>query len=245
MRSSASTEVEYSTHNSLRSICPLSYSLLSPSLTTHSLSSISLPDPSSSIAGIPRPVPNHETEVQAILSVPCVAAVTPAYEHETEFSVQVAQYWSYHSLSINTDTVHPPIWHLLSDTSYLSWEKESSTLSNTKYLLSKIISNTLLNHKHPLPCPIPLSLPLSAPLPPLFLLLLLNNRSQVTVFGAIPPLRAWKEHWIMRGSETVREEGVLYGASIIDIWLFIISQTLYRNLTLSLLSFAFYLAFLL
>lgn len=92
MRSSASTEVEYYTHNSLLSICPLTYSLLSPSLTTHSLSSISLPDPSSSIAGIPRPVPNHETEVQAILSVPCVAAVTPAYEHETEFSVQVAQY---------------------------------------------------------------------------------------------------------------------------------------------------------
>ena len=34
-------------------------------------------------------MPNYETEVQAILSVPCVAAVTPAYEHETEFSVQV------------------------------------------------------------------------------------------------------------------------------------------------------------
>ena len=40
--------------------------------------------------GIPRPVPEYETEIKAILSVPSVAAVMPAYEHETEWTKQVA-----------------------------------------------------------------------------------------------------------------------------------------------------------
>ena len=41
------------------------------------------------IVGIPRPVPEYETEIKAILSVPSVAAVMPAYEHETEWTKQV------------------------------------------------------------------------------------------------------------------------------------------------------------
>ena len=39
--------------------------------------------------GIPRPVPEYETEIKAILSVPAVAAVMPAYDHETEWTKQV------------------------------------------------------------------------------------------------------------------------------------------------------------
>ena len=41
------------------------------------------------LSGIPRPVPEYETEIKAILSVPSVAAVMPAYEHETEWTKQV------------------------------------------------------------------------------------------------------------------------------------------------------------
>ena len=44
---------------------------------------------SPSSSGIPRPVPEYDTEVQAILGVPAVAAVMPAYEHETEWTKQV------------------------------------------------------------------------------------------------------------------------------------------------------------
>ena len=39
--------------------------------------------------GIPRPVSEHRNEVQAILSVPNVASVMPAYEHESEWTKQV------------------------------------------------------------------------------------------------------------------------------------------------------------
>ena len=39
--------------------------------------------------GIPRPIEDYENEVQAILSVPSVAAVTPAYEHESTSTIQV------------------------------------------------------------------------------------------------------------------------------------------------------------
>lgn len=34
-------------------------------------------------------MPEYETEIKAILSVPSVAAVMPAYEHETEWTKQV------------------------------------------------------------------------------------------------------------------------------------------------------------
>ena len=41
--------------------------------------------------GIPRPVSEHRNEVQAILSVPNVASVMPAYDHESEWTKQVTQ----------------------------------------------------------------------------------------------------------------------------------------------------------
>jgi len=40
--------------------------------------------------GIPRPVKEHESEVQAILSLPNVAAVMPSYDHEEDWMKQVA-----------------------------------------------------------------------------------------------------------------------------------------------------------
>ena len=48
--------------------------------------SLTLPLP---LEGIPRAVPDYDTEIQAILAVPSVAAVMPAYEHETEWTKQV------------------------------------------------------------------------------------------------------------------------------------------------------------
>lgn len=39
--------------------------------------------------GIPRPVADHENAIQAILSMPNVAAVNPCYEHETDVTQQV------------------------------------------------------------------------------------------------------------------------------------------------------------
>ena len=36
-------------------------------------------------------MPEYETEIKAILSVPSVAAVMPAYEHETEWTKQVRE----------------------------------------------------------------------------------------------------------------------------------------------------------
>ena len=40
--------------------------------------------------GIPRPVREHESEIQAILSLPNVSAVMPSYDHEEEWMKQVA-----------------------------------------------------------------------------------------------------------------------------------------------------------
>jgi diadenosine tetraphosphatase ApaH/serine/threonine PP2A family protein phosphatase len=40
--------------------------------------------------GIPRPVPDQPNAIQAILSMPNVAAVNPCYEHETEWTQQIA-----------------------------------------------------------------------------------------------------------------------------------------------------------
>ena len=40
--------------------------------------------------GIPRPVVEHDSEIQAILAIPNVAAVMPSYDHETEWMKQVA-----------------------------------------------------------------------------------------------------------------------------------------------------------
>ena len=51
-----------------------------------------------SALGIPRPVPEYTTEVEAILSVPSVAAVMPPYDHETEWTQQVRTSTSYSDL---------------------------------------------------------------------------------------------------------------------------------------------------
>mmetsp|Transcript_8817 Transcript_8817/g.13197 ORF Transcript_8817/g.13197 Transcript_8817/m.13197 type:complete len:551 (-) Transcript_8817:239-1891(-) len=40
--------------------------------------------------GIPRPVPDYDNAIQAILALPNVAAVNPCYEHETDETQQVA-----------------------------------------------------------------------------------------------------------------------------------------------------------
>lgn len=40
--------------------------------------------------GIPRPIPEHETEIQSILAIPKVASVMPSYEYENEWMQQVA-----------------------------------------------------------------------------------------------------------------------------------------------------------
>ena len=40
--------------------------------------------------GFPRPVPDCENAIQAILGIPKVAAINPTYEHETEWSQRVA-----------------------------------------------------------------------------------------------------------------------------------------------------------
>lgn len=40
--------------------------------------------------GIPRPVKEHKSEIQAILSIPNIAAVMPSYDHEEEWMKQVA-----------------------------------------------------------------------------------------------------------------------------------------------------------
>eukprot|EP00981_Chlorochromonas_danica_P001277 scaffold268_cov210-Ochromonas_danica.AAC.72 len=40
--------------------------------------------------GIPRPVPEHSSEIQAIMSLPRVISIMPSYEHEEEWMKQVA-----------------------------------------------------------------------------------------------------------------------------------------------------------
>lgn len=40
--------------------------------------------------GIPRPVPDFENAIQAILAVPNVIGINPCYEHETEWTIRVA-----------------------------------------------------------------------------------------------------------------------------------------------------------
>ena len=61
----------------------LFYNLLTSLLVTFSLYFFIV------FEGIPRPLEDYENEVQAILSVPCIAAVTPAYEHESSSTIQV------------------------------------------------------------------------------------------------------------------------------------------------------------
>ena len=39
--------------------------------------------------GIPRPISQYDTSINAILSVPCVAAVSPFYDHESIWTRQV------------------------------------------------------------------------------------------------------------------------------------------------------------
>ena len=43
--------------------------------------------------GIPRPVPDQDNAIQAILGMPNVAAVNPCYEHETEYTQQVKYFF--------------------------------------------------------------------------------------------------------------------------------------------------------
>jgi hypothetical protein len=41
------------------------------------------------VTGIPRPIAEHETEIQSIMSLPTTTGIMPAYEHESEWMKQV------------------------------------------------------------------------------------------------------------------------------------------------------------
>lgn len=62
-------------------------------------------------------MPEYETEIKAILSVPSVAAVMPAYEHETEWTKQV-RVRAIHAIALSLLLLNTSLYCLSNKSSY-------------------------------------------------------------------------------------------------------------------------------
>ena len=140
------------------------------------------------ITGIPRPVPEYETEIKAILSVPSVAAVMPAYEHETEWTKQVT-FW---------DSLYIFLSILLSLSLSITFSPLPNYFYSSLFAFSLSLSISSLSIYLSLYFPYFYSLDLS------LTLYSYGYRWHLTAFGLTRPRRSWRGALMRRALVTAQ-----------------------------------------
>lgn len=80
-------------------------------------------------------MPEYETEIKAILSVPSVAAVMPAYEHETEWTKQV-RVRAIHAIALILLLLNTSLYCLSNKSSYSGYPHHFSPSCTFRVLTS-------------------------------------------------------------------------------------------------------------